>query len=310
MISKTPHVSIVILHWRGIDDTLACLDSLESLTYPQWNLVLVLNGASETDTQVLDRRMPESARMIRLPENIGFAAGCNAGIDEAVSRCGAEFVVLLNNDTYVDPGLVTALVERALSSSRAAVVGAKTYDFGSKVLQFALGRVDLWRGRTYHVGWGQEDIGQFTVACETDFVQGSCLLVRSCALDRIGLLDETFFAYWEETDLCLRAREAGFTVLYEPEAHVWHHASRSSASYQKLYYLLRNNIYFMRKHARWYQWLTFLPYFVLHTTPVQTLCPFLEHPRETLKAVLSAYKDGFRLRPTSRLSRTGVSAQV
>lgn len=303
MTDQKPRAAIVILHWRGLDDTLACLESLASLTYPDWNLVLVLNGASQDDNQVLSHQVPSSALVLRLPVNEGFARGCNIGIDAAISQLGADFVLLLNNDTVVHSGLLTSLVVRALADPDTAIVGARTYDLGANRLQFTLGHVDLWRGRAYNRGNGQEDVGQFAETRETEFVQGACFLIRSSALNQIGVLDETFFAYWEETDLCLRARECGFKVVYEPNAVVWHHAGRSSASHQKLYYLLRNNIYFMRKHAKWYQWLTFLPYFVLRTTPVQMLFPFLEHPRATIRAVLSAYRDGFRLRPAPSSAR-------
>ncbi len=297
--ARSPRVVIVVLHWRGLFDTIECIESLRSIRYPNWDLVLVLNGASEADSSRLITEVPPSSRIIRLPQNQGFARGSNLGITMAVTELNADYVLLLNNDTVVEPDFLGFLVARAESDSQVGVVGAKTYYFGSWRLQFTIGNIDLWRGRLYHLGDGEEDIGQFDQPSLSGYVQGSCLLIRASLLDCVGLLDEAFFAYWEETDFCLRVRSNGFRVFYEPRAVVWHKTARSSASTTKLYYLLRNNIYFARKHTQWYQWITFLPYFMIRTTPVLSFYVFLDDPLGTFRAVAAAYHDGLRMRPVA-----------
>jgi GT2 family glycosyltransferase len=288
-----PRVAIVVVHWRGLDDTLACVEALRAMDYPDWTLILVLNGAADGDRLVLEGHIPARAEIIQLPENRGFAGGSNAGIVAAGRDPETRYVLLLNNDTVVQPDFLWHLVSRAESGSDIGIVGGKTYFHGTSTIQFTRGDVDLWRGRTFNRGAGRRDDGEFDAAATTGYVHGACLLFRSELIGRIGPLDERFFAYWEETDFCCRARTAGFRVVYEPQAVIWHKGGRSSASATRLYFLLRNNIYFMQKHARWYHWLTFLPYFVLRTTPLQSARPLLESPTSTIRSVASAYRHGF-----------------
>lgn len=294
MPRHVPKVSIVMLHWRGLADTQRCLASLSRLVYPNWDLVLVLNGADEEDGQVLRAQLPASAHVIALSRNSGFAAGCNIGATVAIEQ-GSDFVLLLNNDTEVDPDLLTALTNSAAKDSSIGILGAKTYNIGTNLLQFTVGDVNMWRGWAKNRGSARRDVGQFDQPTDAQFVQGSCLMARSSLIQHIGLLDETFFAYWEETDLCFRARRAGYRVIYEPRARVWHQSSRVSPSPLRLYYLLRNNIYFVSKHARWFHWFTFVPFFIGYSVPAQATRAFLKYPRATAGAVGRGIADGVAL---------------
>lgn len=303
-MNKTSIVAIVVLHWKGLSETTACLESLGSLTFRNWDLVLVLNGACQTDSELLRSSLPPNSHVLQLTHNQGFTGGCNAGIHFALDELGSDFVLLLNNDTVVDKDLLSHLMSCAEEEPRNGVVGAKTFDHATSCLQFTVGRLLLWRGVAHSLANGQEDRGQFNAASVSDYVQGSCMLIRADVLRQVGYLDEQYFAYWEETDFCVRARRAGYQITYEPRAVVWHKGGSSSASTQVLYYLLRNNIYFMRKHARWYQWLTFLPYFVFKTTPFQSAKPFVGDPFSTLLSIARGYYHGFRMRANSQ-NRSG-----
>lgn len=189
----------------------------------------MFNGASAEDEAQITAKIPSSSHIIRLSRNEGFAKGCNVGMTVAIQDLDADYVLLLNNDTVVDPDFIDFLVGAAEADKQVGIVGAKTYYYRSKKFQFALGKLDLWRGRAHQYGSGQEDVGQFDQRCETDYVQGACFLIKATVIAQIGLFDTAFFAYWEETELCIRARAGGYKIVYEPKAVIWHRVTRSSA---------------------------------------------------------------------------------
>ncbi len=243
-----PKVTLVIINWNGLDDTTECLESVRGITYPNYETIVVDNGSSGDDVRLLRERFGDSIRLIAGPENLGFAGGANLAIREAMED-GADYVLLLNNDVTVDPQFLDEMVRAAEGRPDAAALCPKIY-FRDRptVICSTGGRVNAWAGVARQVGRGEQDRGQYERVAARDYADGACMLIKREALERVGLLDEEYFAYWEETDWCARAAEAGYGSYYVPAAHVWHKTARSKAPDTEYYYLFRRNaLLFLRK---------------------------------------------------------------
>jgi len=254
-----PRVTIIVLSWNQRAVTLECLASVSRITYPQHRLLLVDNASTDGTPEAVRRAHP-GVEVLVLPENRLFAGGNNAGIRHALDR-GADMVLLLNNDTEVEPGFLEPLVSRSRSTPRCGMVAPKIYYYGDpQRLWYAGGEVSFWSGTLWHVGLREIDKGQHDVGGETGYATGCCVLVPREAIARAGMLDEAFRMYAEDADWSWRIRAAGYSIQYEPLSRVWHKISVSSGGHLSAYKMRRKflgNFRFMARHARWYHWLTF-----------------------------------------------------
>jgi len=257
-----PKVFIIVLNWNGYNDTVECLRSLQRLSYPLYEIVVVDNGSSDGSVQRLRQEFSD-VMFIENKENLGYTGGNNVGIRYALDN-GADYIWLLNNDTIVEPDSLDVLIRVGEENPSAGVLGPKVLCYPDTHLLYSRGeRHNLWFNRRT-VNIGEEDKSDDVVPRAVDYVVGCSMLVRRKFVERVGLLDETFFAYFEEIDWCLRGRKLGFDVLYVPTAIVYHKGGASTggmASPTVLYYHTRNWIYFMRKHAVFYHWFVFVPVF-------------------------------------------------
>lgn len=261
-MGNAPSVSVVVLNWNGIADTRECLHSLQAARYAAMRVTVVDNGSQDEEATTLEREFAGFIDVLCLPENVGFAAGANVGIRHAL-EAGADYVLLLNNDTVVAPEFLQALVDAAGEIPNLAALCPRTHFYDRpRIIYSTGGEVSIWRGVATQVGRGQEDRGQFERLARRDYADGVCMLIPSEALTTVGLLDEQYFAYWEETDWCVRAAERGLRCYYVPQAHIWHKASRSQSPDVRFDYLYRRNaLLFVRKRG----------------TPLQALTAFLMH---------------------------------
>jgi GT2 family glycosyltransferase len=245
-----PLVFTVILNWNGIADTRECLESLQRTDYSNNRIILVDNGSEGGEAAALRAEFGGAVHLIESPTNLGFAGGANLGIRHGLAQ-GADYVLLLNNDTTVDPGFLSALVEAAQSQPDAAALCAKAYYYAEPdVLYSTGGSVNLWTATAKQTGNGQRDHGQFDRAALRDYADGVCMLIPRRALESVGLLDEDYFLYWEETDWCVRAREEGLRCYYVPEAKIWHKAARVQSPTNQYNFLFRRNaLMFVRKRG-------------------------------------------------------------
>jgi hypothetical protein len=244
-----PRVAIVVLTYNGVEDTLACLGSLERINYPHERYeVVVVDNASSDGTVARVRAEFPTATLIENASNLGFAAGNNVGLRYALEQ-GFGYVLLLNNDTEVGPDFLGLLVDAAEADSSVGVAGPTIYYHHSpRVVWSAGGIIDWRRGTSAMRGLDKLDQGQFTAPAEVDFVSGCALLCKSTALRQAGLLDERFFMYYEETEWCVRITRAGFRCLHVPGAHIWHKIlpERQAQSPRVAYYMARNRLLFLR----------------------------------------------------------------
>jgi len=266
-------VSVIILNWNGLEDTIECLESLKKINYPNYEVILVDNGSKGNDVQVLEEKFGDYIHLIQNDKNYGYTGGNNIGMRYVVRDSASEYVLILNNDTVVAPDLLDHMVQVAESDPSIGMVGSKVcyYDCHGRI-QGVGGKVNMRTGQASLIGFKEIDTGQYDTEQEVDYIFGCCLLVKTEAVRKIGLFDESYFCYWDETDYCFRARAAGYKVVYAPAATVWHKASLQVKVWDKspaggsvgglsYYYMARNNFRFMRKHANKVQYRSFVLYF-------------------------------------------------
>lgn len=240
-----PLVSVVIVNWNGkhlLDD---CLGSLLDQTFSDFEVIVVDNGSRDGSAEHVRSHYP-SVALATLPDNSGFAGGCNAGIRAA----RGSYIALLNNDTRADSEWLHKLAASAEANPAAGMWASKILTFNDPHLIDNVGlllfRDGLGRGK----GRLERDRGQYDQPGEALFPSGCAGLYRRKMLDEIGLLDEDFFAYADDVDLGLRGRLAGWSCIYVPEARVYHRYSSSSSSYSPLKAFLaeRNRLWVLLKY--------------------------------------------------------------
>ena len=254
-----PLVAVIVVNWNGREVTLECLRSLSALTYPNAELIVVDNASSDGSAAAIRAAYPR-VRLLAMPKNLRFAGGNNAGMREALPH-GAEMVLLLNNDTVVDPDFLTHLVDRLESNPRYGMAAPKIYYFDQPDrIWFAGGVVSMWTGTMRHIGIREVDCGQHNTVREIDYASGCCVLVRADVIGKVGMLDESYHMYTEDADWSMRVRRAGYAVVYEPSARIWHKLSVSAGGHLSRFKLKNkfiSNFRFFWRYAAWYQRLVF-----------------------------------------------------
>jgi GT2 family glycosyltransferase len=289
-----PLVYVVVLTWNQREVTLECLESLTRVTYPNFRVVVVDNGSTDGTTESIESRFSD-VEIIVSEHNLGFAAGCNVGLRYALER-GADYVFLLNNDTVVDPAVVSHLV--ALAGPNVGMVAPKIYYAAVPTRIWSVGGMchSLTLEQTRN-GRGQMDEGQWDEVLERGYFVGCALLLSRRLLTQIGLFDERFFMYYEDSDLSLRARQAGFKLLLSPQARVWHKvavSSDGSDSPNERYWMARSSVLFFHKHVHGFRWLIVLPYRI--GSAIKTVLRLIWHGRgRSAQAYLHGLRDGFRI---------------
>lgn len=259
-------INIVVLHYKGKSLTRECLDSLKKIERNgfQVNFLVVVNNPNE-DLTDLEKDF-SGVKFLVTGENLGFAEGNNVGLRLALKE-KADFVLVLNNDTLVDPKFLVKLLEVAKKEKKAGIFCPKIYfapgfEFHydrykdaerGKVIWFAGGYVDWANIATRHRGVDEVDQGQYDRIEESEFITGCSMLVRKEVFEKVGLFDPQYFLYYEDADFCQRALNKGFRLLYVPEAKIWHKVAASSEIGGDLhdYFLVRNQLLFGWRFAPW-----------------------------------------------------------
>ena len=251
MTADLPLVYIIILNWNGWKDTIECVDSCLQLRYPAFRILVVDNASSDGSETILRAQFPH-IELMQTGANLGYAGGNNVGISHALAN-GADYLWLLNNDTKVDPGALDEMVRVAIDDATVAMVGPKILLHSRPQYLNCVGStINLLTGQPRLIGLGEKDDGRFDGNKEMDSLSGCSLLVSKEIVEKVGLMDERFFLYYEETDWILRAKRAGYRMMYVSQAKIWHKVSASIGGHQSplmLYYMTRNNPLLMRRNA-------------------------------------------------------------
>lgn len=235
----------IILNWNGWRDTAECVRSLLNMRGEAYELLIVDNGSTDDSVTRLRQELP-AVEILETGANLGFAGGNNVGIRLAIAR-GAEFVWLVNNDTKVDPGALNAMVELARTHPKVGAIGSVLYEMETpeRVQHWGGGTVNLWLGRSW-------SFTESVANGRLKYLSGASMLLRRQALEDVGLLDDGFFMYWEDSDICFRLRQAGWKIAVAEKSKVWHKqcASTGKKSIQVDLLMKASMIRFLKKHSR------------------------------------------------------------
>ncbi len=268
-MAHTPKVSIIILTTNALAMTKEQLLDVAKLDVKGIDVecLVVDNGSKDgTEEAIKDYKLPNMKyKFIQSGANLGFAGGNNVGIKDAIER-GFDYLILMNNDLILPKDIVTKLVDFMEESSEAGLASpkmyfAKGYEFHKdrysetekgKVIWYAGGIIDKDNVYTSHRGVDEIDVGQFDKTEETDVANGATVIIRKEVFQKIGLLDSSFFLYWEDADFSERAKSAGYKVMYYPGTCMWHKVSAStggSGSPTNDYFLTRNRFYYCQRYS-------------------------------------------------------------
>ena len=243
-----PLVIAVILNTNRREDTLDVLDSLQRNDYPNHRDIVLDNGSRDSSVEAIQSAFPRT-QVIELKKNLGYAGNNNIGIQAALEQ-GADWVLVLNEDTILAPDCLSRLVDTSEADPRIGILGPMVYHHNDPaVIQSAGGRMgDDWQA--WHLGQNEQDTGQFGAPHVVEWISGCAMMVRRSLIEQVGALDERFFYYFEETEWCLRAREQGWLIMHVPQAKIWHKGVQ--VNYQPspnvTYYSTRNRFLMLSKH--------------------------------------------------------------
>lgn len=245
-----PFIIIVILNWNGKEDTLECLASVKKLDYSNYEIVLVDNGSVDGSEDAISMQYPD-VTLLQTGENLGYAGGNNVGIRWALEQ-GADYVLVLNNDTIVDTQLLDHLVPAGVYDKNIGLFGPTNFYYNEPTKIWAIGAIAKEPPRIGYkiIGDGDHE-DKWKTAIQFDALVGSAMLIHRKVFETIGLFDEKFFLCWEEYDFCTRASEAGYKCHFIPEAKIWHKVGSSlgvEETPMRIYFNERNRLLWAKKH--------------------------------------------------------------
>lgn len=289
----SPRVLTIVLNWNSAAESLACLASLERLTYENVHLLGVDNGSIDDSLTRIRTHAPH-IDVLESKRNLGYAGGNNRGIEWGLTR-GFDYFWIVNPDVVVDPESLSALVRVADTEPQVGLVGPLIYCTERPRCVLSAGGV-FRNGRTRHRGVGELDTGQFAAVAEVDWLSGCALLASRRLIESVGLLDERFFLYGEDVEWCYRARRAGFRVLLAPRAKIWHPDTRrrDELSARVTYYIARNQVLLMRTHHLGARVAVAFLLRHLRTLASWSVRPKWRHKRAQRRALLRALLDAAR----------------
>lgn len=261
------HISIIIVNHNTNQETKDCLNTLLDCKDANYKTrIIIVDNGSKIPLSLAKSYLEKNIEVIRSEANLGFTGGNNLGLSHAIKTYNSDYFLLINNDTLVDPFFLSNLYQTIKANAKIGLVTpkiyfAKNYEYHKntyektqkgRVIWFAGGIID-WRNLiAYHRGVDEVDRQQFDQISEVDFATGCCMLIKREVIESVGILDKKFFLYLEDVDFCCRAKKKGFTIIYQPQAFIWHKnasSSGGSGSHLQIYYQSRNRLLFAFKHA-------------------------------------------------------------
>lgn len=246
-------ISIITINYNGLKDTCELIDTLP-LENDKLEVIVVDNASLQDEASIIEQRYPR-VTVIRSSKNLGFAGGNNLGIQASHGR----YLFFINNDTIIETkneeqrnNFLQPLIERLESSDKIGMVCPKIrFSWGNHLIQYAgytpLSSITM---RNHSIGFGEEDHGQYDIPHQTPYAHGASMLVKREVINRVGMMPECFFLYYEELDWSMMIRRAGYEIWFDPSFTVYHKESQSTGQDSPLrtYYLTRNRLLFVRRN--------------------------------------------------------------
>ena len=245
-------IYVILVNYNGTEDTIQCVESLRKVNKPDFKIIIVDNGSSDNSVQEIKKITDENTILIEAGDNLGFSGGNNLGIKFAMND-DVDYVLLLNNDTLVEPDFLSIIIERAEKEKGKSVIAPKIYyAYDREHLWYAGGTFSKFTSRTTHIGINEKNSEKFDVSKKVSFMTGCCMLIPTDIIKKVGLLDEDFFLYCEDLDYSCRIVKNGYKLIYEPKAVIYHKVSASTGKVSDIYtyYMVRNKYYIIKRHIK------------------------------------------------------------
>ena len=281
-------ISIITINFNGLSDTCALMETIPF--NDNLEVIVVDNASQNQEADTISKRFPQ-VKVIKSEKNLGFAGGNNLGIRAAKGK----YIFLINNDTIFKNFNIQALIKKLESSPKIAVVCPKiSFSWGNHPIQFAgytpLSKITV---RNQAIGFGEEDHGQYDTPHLTPYAHGAAMLVKREALEKVGLMPECYFLYYEELDWSMMFTRAGFEIWYDPACTVYHKESQATGQNSPLrtYYIVRNRLLLVKRN--WCGVTKYLTYaYLLGVVGVRDILKYaLSGKWELLKATTNGLRD-------------------
>jgi len=295
---KVITAAIIVVNYNNKKLTQNCLDSLKLVKNPIFKVFLVDNSAKSNQfDETIEQQYP-FVKLLISESNIGFTGGNNLGIAYAKKNYVFDFLLLLNNDTIVDPDFLKILIRSYTQQPEIGAITPKIYFLHDKTAIWSIGgRINFWLGSSKSQFQHVKDNGQFKERLEVDYITGCCLMVSYDVLEKIGPLNNKFFAYYEDTDWSMKIKKLGLKLICEPSSKIWHVAGASTKKSSGgnspiVWYLnLRNSLWFFKKYSSWYQKPSFWLVFIIKTSLILTYF-LLKWKRDKIIACMKGIREG------------------
>jgi GT2 family glycosyltransferase len=269
MKQNLPKVSIILVNYNQPKVTYECLESIAKLTYPSLEIWVVDNNSKFENR--IEPALYKDINYIQSESNLGFAGGNNL----AIKRCTGDYILLLNNDTEVEADLIEKLLQTFDSYPDAGIVSPKIlfYNTADTIQYAGTGAINPLTCRGNTNGYKEKDEAQYDFVCKTELSHGACMMIKRAVIDKIGILSEAFFLYYEEYDYCEIAKKTGFSIYYTGLTKIYHKESVSvgKSSPLKSFYMAKNRILFAKRNFNSWQMIISLAYYLLLALPKNIL---------------------------------------
>lgn len=282
---RAPLVSIITINYNSISVTCELLKSLRSINYKNIEIIVVDNASRENPLREIEFLYPE-VKVIVSSKNLGFAGGNNLGYNYS----SGEYLFFVNNDTELEPNCIRPLIQRLENNNSIGIVSPKIKYFDQKdLIQYAgFSAINPYTARNHGIGTLEVDTGQYDTATYTHYAHGAAMMVKRSVIEKVGLMPEDFFLYYEELDWCEQMKRAGYKIFYEPKSIVYHKESFSIGqnSPLKTYYLTRNRILFMKRNFSKLNVIIFSLFFIGISFPKNFLSFLKNKEFDNIKALI------------------------
>ena len=287
-------LSIITINYNRLKDTCELIDTLP-LNDETIEVIVVDNASTQDEATEIGKRYPQ-VKVIKSDKNLGFAGGNNLGIKAAQGK----YLFILNNDTLLpQPSSLSLLINRLASSDQIGMVCPKIkFSWGYHRIQYAgytpLSKITL---RNKSIGFGEQDNGQYNIAHPTPYAHGAAMMVKREIIEKVGLMPECYFLYYEALDWSMMIRRAGYEIWYEPACTIFHKESQTTGQMSplKTYYIIRNRLLFAQRNInRGERYLTYI--YLICIVAVRDVLKYLCKGQINMaKAVMKGIKDFFKL---------------
>lgn len=286
-------VYIILVNYNGVNDTIACIESIKKNEHNcEYKIIVVDNNSTDNSVEILSKN--QDIHFIESHANNGFAIGNNIGIDYAL-KDGADYILLLNNDTIITENSISKLLNALKQNEDIGIVGCRImYDDNKELINYCGGRFNWYKGITVHEHYKQKFNNDMPECMDTEFITGCCMLITKEVFEKVGYLPEEYFMYFEDADFCMKVRNANYKLKICTNVVIYHKVSSSSGgeySEFAIKWITRNRLIFLDKYKNYIKGKGTLA-FVYFSRFVRYIQYMVMGQKGRAKAILTGIKEG------------------